>query len=85
MEITDVRVKRLSGKDPLKAMVSVSFDGEFVVHNIRIIETQNGNLMVAMPSRVSPDGTFRDVAHPITREFREKLSDTVLERYRSEA
>ena len=85
MEITDVRVKRLSGKDPLKAMVSVSFDGEFVVHNIRIIETQNGNLMVAMPSRVSPDDTFRDDAHPITREIREKLSDTVLERYRSEA
>jgi len=67
----------------MKAVVSVTFDDEFVVHDIRIIDGQNG-LFVAMPSRRTADGQFKDIAHPINSETRAKIQDAILERYRQE-
>ena len=78
MEISDIRIRRVQGKERLKAYASVAFDNEFVVHNITVIETPEGSLFIAMPSRVSPDGSFKDIAHPISQDFRDKLSSAVL-------
>lgn len=78
MEISDIRIRRVQGKERLKAYASVAFDNEFVVHNIKVIETPEGSLFIAMPSRVSPDGSFKDIAHPISQDFRDKLSSAVL-------
>lgn len=64
----------------MKGIVSVTFDNEFVVHDIKIIEGQNG-LFIAMPSRKMPDGEFRDIAHPINAETRKKIQDAILEEY----
>ena len=71
MEITDIK---------MRAVVSVTFDNEFVVHDIKIIESQNG-LFMAMPSRKTPDGEFRDIAHPINAAAREKLQNAILANY----
>ena len=78
MEISDIRIRRVQGKERLKAYASVAFDNEFVVHNIKVIETPEGSLFIATPSRVSPDGSFKDIAHPISQDFRDKLSSAVL-------
>ena len=67
MQITDVRVRRLNGDGKMKAIVSITFDDEFVVHDIKVIEGQNG-LFIAMPSRRMGDGDFRDIAHPLISE-----------------
>jgi len=64
----------------MKAIVSVTFDNEFVVHDIKIIEGQNG-LFIAMPSRKTPDGEFKDIAHPINTQTRELLQNSILEEY----
>ncbi|MDF2841389.1 MAG: spoVG, partial [Clostridia bacterium] len=64
MQITDVRVRRVNAEGKMKAVVSVTFDNEFVVHDIKVIEGQEG-LFIAMPSRKTPDGEFKDIAHPI--------------------
>jgi len=64
----------------MKAVASVTFDNEFVVHDIKVIEGQNG-LFIAMPSRKTPDGEYRDIAHPINSDTREKLQSLVLEKY----
>ncbi len=66
----------------MKAVVSVTFNNEFVVHDIKVIESQNG-LFIAMPSRKTPDGEFRDIAHPINAEAREKLQTAILESYKN--
>ncbi len=71
MKVTDVRVRKVTEESKMKAIVSVTFDDEFVVHDIKIIEGQNG-LFIAMPSRKMPDGEFRDIAHPINAETRKK-------------
>ncbi len=81
MEITDVRIRRIDGKKPLKAYASVAFDNEFVVHNIRVIESSSGSLFIAMPSKPSSDGSFRDIAHPISQGFRDRLAEAVLAVY----
>ena len=81
MEISDIRIRRVNGKERLKAYASVAFDDEFVVHNIKVIESPEGSLFIAMPSRVSPDGSFKDIAHPISQSFRDKLSNAVLKIY----
>ncbi len=73
MKVTDVRVRKVTEESKMKAIVSVTFDDEFVVHDIKIIEGQNG-LFIAMPSRKMPDGEFRDIAHPINAETRKKDS-----------
>ncbi|AEV67062.1 septation regulator SpoVG [Acetivibrio clariflavus] len=82
MEITDVRVRKIDSEGKMKAVVSVTFDNEFVVHDIKVIESQNG-LFIAMPSRKAPDGEFRDIAHPINAETRAKIQSAILEKYES--
>ncbi|NLV87964.1 MAG: septation regulator SpoVG [Tissierellia bacterium] len=80
MKITDVRLRKISEEGKMKAIVSVTFDDEFVVHDIKIIEGQNG-LFVAMPSRKMADGEFRDIAHPINAETRQKVQTAIFEEY----
>jgi len=80
VKVTDVRVRKVTEESKMKAIVSVTFDDEFVVHDIKIIEGQNG-LFIAMPSRKMPDGEFRDIAHPINAETRKKIQDAILEEY----
>lgn len=80
VEITDVRVRKVNTEGKMKAVVSVTFDNEFVVHDIKVVEGNNG-LFVAMPSRKTPEGDFRDIAHPISSASREKIQTRVLEEY----
>ncbi|MEY8763200.1 MULTISPECIES: septation regulator SpoVG [Clostridium] len=80
MQITDVRVRKITAEGKMKAIVSVTFDNEFVVHDIKVIEGQNG-LFIAMPSRKTPDGEFKDIAHPINTQTREKIQKAILEEY----
>ncbi len=82
MEITDIRIRKIDAEGKMKAVVSVTFDNEFVVHDIKIIESQNG-LFIAMPSRKTPDGEFRDIAHPINATAREKLQTAILASFES--
>jgi stage V sporulation protein G len=80
VEITDTRIRKIDVEGKMKAVVSVTFDNEFVVHDIKIIESQNG-LFVAMPSRKTPDGEFKDIAHPINAAARAKIQTEILEKY----
>ena len=80
MIITDVRVRKIATEGKMKAIVSVTFDNEFVVHDIKIIDGQNG-LFIALPSRKTPDGEFKDIAHPINTDTREKIQVSILEAY----
>ena len=80
MEITDIRIRRVDADSKMKAVVSVTFDDEFVVHDIKIIEGQNG-LFIAMPSRKMGEGDFRDIAHPLKSETRNRNRDAILEEY----
>ena len=80
MTITDVRIRKIATEGKMKAIVSVTFDNEFVVHDIKIIEGQNG-LFIAMPSRKTPDGEFKDIAHPINTDTRERIQVSILEAY----
>ena len=80
MKVTDVRIRKIQEEGKMKAIVSVTFDNEFVVHDIKIIDGQNG-LFVAMPSRKMADGEFRDIAHPINAETRKKIQDAIFEEY----
>ncbi|WP_373894536.1 septation regulator SpoVG [Virgibacillus natechei] len=81
MEVTDVRLRRVNTEGRMRAIASITLDGEFVVHDIRVIDGNNG-LFVAMPSKRTPDGEFRDIAHPINSGTRAKIQDAVLEEYR---
>ncbi|MCL2321035.1 MAG: septation regulator SpoVG [Oscillospiraceae bacterium] len=80
MQISDIKVRRISNNGKMKAVVSVAFDGKFVVHDIKIIEGQNG-LFIAMPSRKTPDGEFKDIAHPVNTETREELQKAIIDAY----
>lgn len=80
MNITDIRLKKIDNGSKMKAIASVTFDDSFVVREIRVIEGQNG-LFVAMPSRKTPSGEFRDIAHPINSEARELIQSAILEEY----
>ncbi|MEW6618131.1 MAG: septation regulator SpoVG [bacterium] len=80
MEITNIRVKRIENDSKLKAWVSVTFDDVFVVHNIKVIQGQE-EMFIAMPNRLTKDGALKDIAHPISAEFRQTLQDKVLEAY----
>ncbi|HHY80806.1 MAG TPA: septation regulator SpoVG [Thermoanaerobacter sp.] len=80
MEITDVRVRKINEEGKMKAVVSVTFDNEFVVHDIKVIEGQNG-LFIAMPSRKTPEGEFKDIAHPINSDTRNRLQSAILKEY----
>ncbi len=83
MEITDVRVRKLRDDGKMKAVVSVTFDDAFVVHDIKIIEGQNG-LFVAMPSRKVGESDYRDIAHPIHQQMRNTLAEVVFAEYEKE-
>lgn len=80
MQITDVRIRKITVEGKMKAIVSVTLDNEFVVHDIKVIDGQNG-LFIAMPSRKTPDGEFKDIAHPINTITREKIQDAILSEY----
>jgi stage V sporulation protein G len=80
VDITDIRLRKVNPKGKMKAVVSITFDGEFVVHDIKVIESEAG-LFVAMPSRKTNDGEFRDIAHPISQDVRQKIEAAVLEKY----
>jgi stage V sporulation protein G len=80
MNITDVRVRKISKEGKMKAVVSVTIDDEFVVHDIKVIEGEKG-LFIAMPSRKSSDGEYRDIAHPINTATRDRLQSIVLEAF----
>ena len=80
MQITDVRIRKIATDGKMKAIVSVTFDDQFVVHDIKVIEGQNG-LFIAMPSRKTPDGEFKDIAHPINSEARDLIQRAILEAY----
>lgn len=80
MNITDVRIRQIANDGKLRAVVSVTFDDEFVVHDIKIIDGQNG-LFIAMPSKKMGESDFRDIAHPIVSETRNKIRDVIFSEY----
>ena len=80
MNITDVRVRKITNEGKMKCIVSITFDNLFVVHDIKVIEGHNG-LFIAMPSRKVGEGNFRDIAHPINAKMRQVLEDEVLKAY----
>ena len=80
MEITDIKVRKLFDESPMKAIVSVTFDNQLAVHDIKVINTKD-KLFIVMPSRKNPDNTYRDIVHPINAEFRALLEKAVIEAY----
>ena len=83
MRITDVRVRKVEKEGKMKAVVSITIDDEFVVHDIKVIEGVKG-LFIAMPSRKAADGEFRDIAHPINSETRDHIQNIILEEFTKE-
>ncbi len=83
MVITDIKIRKLFDEGPMKAVVSVTFDGQLALHDIKVISVREKNFIV-MPSRKNPDGTYRDIAHPINAEFRGELEESVLRAYEEE-
>ena len=80
MRITDVRVRKMTQDSKMKAIVSITIDDEFVVHDIKVIEGEKG-LFIAMPSKKAADGEYRDIAHPINSVTRDKIQSIILESY----
>ncbi len=80
MQITDVRVRKVAKEGKMKAVVSITLDNEFVVHDIKVIEGEKG-LFIAMPSRRAGDGEYRDIAHPINSETRDRIQKIIIEKY----
>ncbi len=80
MYITDVRVRKVAREGKMKAVVSITIDDEFVVHDIKVIEGEKG-LFIAMPSRKSSDGEYRDIAHPINSDTRDHIQKIILDKY----
>lgn len=83
MEISEVKIRKVEGKDKFKAWVTITFDDSFRIHGLKIIEGKNGPF-VAMPSRKLPNGEFLDIAYPLNEELREKIQKRVLEEYNNE-
>lgn len=84
MQITDVRVRKVTKEGKMRAVVSITIDDVFVVHDIKVIEGEKG-LFIAMPSRKASDGEYRDIAHPINSETRDKIQSLILEKYQEAA
>ena len=80
MQITDIRIRKVDKEGKMKAVVSITIDDEFVVHNIKVIEGDKG-LFIAMPSRKASDGEYRDIAHPINSGTRERIQELILKKY----
>ena len=83
MQITDVRVRKVEKEGKMKAVVSITIDEEFVVHDIKVIEGEKG-LLIAMPSRKAADGEYRDIAHPINSDTRSRIQQIILDKYEAE-
>lgn len=81
MQITDVRIRKVEKESKMKAVVSITIENAFVVHDIKVIEGEKG-LFIAMPSRKAGDGEYRDIAHPINAETRELIQSLILEKYK---
>jgi len=82
MQITDIRVRKIDKEGKMKAVVSITIDNEFVVHDIKVIEGEKG-MFIAMPSRMSADGEYRDIAHPINSKTREMVQNMIIDKYES--
>ena len=82
MTITDVWVRKITKEGKLKAIVSITLDNEFVVHDIKVIAGEKG-LFIAMPSKKASDGEYRDIAHPINSSTREMIQSVILDRYQT--
>ena len=80
MQITDVKVRKLFDEGPMKAIVSVTFDGQLAVHDIKVINARD-KYFIVMPSRKNPDDTYRDIVHPINSDFRAALEEAVIDAY----
>ena len=83
MQITDVRIRKVEKEGKMKAIVSITIDDEFVVHDIKVIDGEKG-LFIAMPSRKAADGEYRDIAHPINSATRSKIQQIILDKYEEE-
>ena len=83
MQITDIKIRKLFDEGPMKAVVSVTFDGQLAVHDIKVINARD-KYFIVMPSRKNPDSTYRDIVHPINAQFRSTLEAEVIEAYRNE-
>ncbi len=83
MQITDVRIRKVEKEGKMRAVVSITIDEEFVVHDIKVIEGEKG-LFIAMPSRKAADGEYKDIAHPINSQTRETIQQIILDKYRTE-
>ncbi|MDD2393500.1 MAG: septation regulator SpoVG [Eubacteriales bacterium] len=83
MEVSEIRIRMVDNESKMKAVVSVTFDDVFVVHDIKVIEGTKG-IFIAMPSRRSPDGVYRDIVHPINTEFRDALVKRIVSKYEQE-
>ena len=83
MQITDVKIRKLFDEGPMKAVVSVTFDGQLAVHDIKVINARD-KFFIVMPSRKNPDDTYRDIVHPINAQFRAMLEEAVVAAYREE-
>ena len=84
MKITDVRVRKVAKEGKMKAIVSITLDNEFVIHDIKVIEGEKG-LFIAMPSRKTSEGEYRDIAHPINSETRDMIQNVILNKYETTA
>ena len=84
MQVTDVRVRKIEKEGKMKAVVSITLDNEFVIHDIKVIEGEKG-LFIAMPSRKAADGEYRDIAHPINSGTRDMIQRVILEKYETTA
>ena len=83
MQITDIKVRKLFDEGPMKAIVSVTFDGQLALHDVKVISARD-KIFIVMPSRKNPDGTYRDIVHPINSEFRVSMEEQILEAYNRE-
>ena len=83
MEITDIKIRKLFEEGPMKAVVSVTFDGQLALHDIKVIYARD-KFFIVMPSRKNPDGTYRDIVHPINASFRANLEEAVIAAYEEE-
>lgn len=82
MEITEIRIRKVEGESKLRAYVTITFENCFVVHNIKVIEGKTG-LFIAMPSRKTSNGEYKDVAHPISPEFRNEIQEKIINEYKA--
>ena len=83
MQITDIKIRKIFDDGPMKAVISATFDGQLAVHDIKVINARD-KYFIVMPSRKNPDGSYRDIVHPINAEFRSKLEEQIIDAYNKE-